>query len=220
MQTSLNILQNARIAAPCSAEWSAMQGDDRVRFCGQCEKNVYNLIGMEADEAAELLTQHEGKACIQAYQRSDGTLMTQNCPVGLRKLRQRMAWGLGGLAAGFAMLFGGVTFGWSGRVGTRVKRFEPFVSLARLVNPPPPPSFFRCGTVRGSIAPIDATTANEIAVLRDAREKIRLRKRRAKTPDMPYFKDKDGNFKLRFPNTTDDRKILEYPISFDARDTP
>src|SRR6516162_8887116 len=35
-----------RVASPCPADWNAMQGDDRVRFCGQCEKNVYNLSAM------------------------------------------------------------------------------------------------------------------------------------------------------------------------------
>jgi len=147
MPTTLNILDNLRIAAPCSTEWSAMQGDERVRFCGSCEKNVYNLIGMTDDEANALLTDHEGNACIRAYQRADGTLMTQNCPVGLRKLRQRMAWGLGGLAAGFAMLLSSVTFGLSGRVGARVKRFEPFARLASLVKPTAPPAPLRGGGI-------------------------------------------------------------------------
>ncbi len=220
MQTSLNILQNARIAAPCSVEWSAMEGDDRVRYCGQCEKNVYNLIGMDDDEAAELLTQHEGKACIQAYQRSDGTLMTQNCPVGLRKMRQRMAWGLGGLAAGFVMLLSSVTFGLSGRFGARVKRFEPFARLARIVNPPPPP-LFGCGVVRGSAAPATPLTASERARLRKlAGRMTRQPLGQSKIPVDPFYKDKDGKFKLRSPNTTDDTEIPEYPISFDARDTP
>ncbi len=140
-------LTHLTIAAPCSVEWNAMQGDERVRLCGQCEKNVYNLIGMSDDEANAILANREGATCIRAYQRSDGTLITQNCPVGLRKLRQRMAWGLGGLAAGFAMLLSGVTFGLSGRVGARVKRFEPFARLARLVTPTPPPATLPVGGI-------------------------------------------------------------------------
>lgn len=213
-------LSQFRIAAPCSVEWSDMNGDDRVRSCGKCEKNVYNLIGMDGDEAAELLTQHEGNACIQAYQRSDGTLMTQNCPVGLRKLRQRMAWGLGGLAAGFAMLLSSATFGLSGRFGARVRRFEPFARLARIVNPPPPP-LFGCGVVRGSAAPITPLTASERARLRKLARRMNTQPLgQSKIPVDPFYKDKDGNFKLRFPSTTEGREIPEYPISFDARDQP
>lgn len=157
MQTSLNILQNARIAAPCSAEWSAMQGDERVRFCGQCEKNVYNLIGMDDNEADALLAEHEGHACIRAYQRADGTLMTQNCPVGLRKVRQRMAWGIGSIAAGFAMLLSSFTFGLSRRAGARLSEFEPFARLVRLVRPTAP-----IGVVLGSPSPTSASSSGII----------------------------------------------------------
>ena len=214
------VLKQLRIAAPCSVEWSAMQGDDRVRYCGQCKKNVYNLIGMDDYEAAELLTQHEGEACIQAYQRSDGTLMTQNCPVGLRKLRQRMAWGLGGLAAGFAMLLSSVTFGLSGRFGARVKRFEPFARVARLAKPAPAAPFFGGRMVRGAIDPTVIAPLNMTPAQAKARSKRIQRIFRNDTPVDPIYKDKDGNFKLRFPNTTEDRKVLEYPISFDDEDRP
>ncbi len=37
-----SLLENVRIASPCSASWDDMVGDERVRFCGQCTKNVYN----------------------------------------------------------------------------------------------------------------------------------------------------------------------------------
>ena len=33
MTQSLNLLDRVRIASPCSASWSDMAGDDRVRFC-------------------------------------------------------------------------------------------------------------------------------------------------------------------------------------------
>src|SRR5262245_30602687 len=39
-------LARLRIASPCSADWDEMTGDDRVRFCGRCRKNVYNLSEM------------------------------------------------------------------------------------------------------------------------------------------------------------------------------
>jgi len=38
-----NPLDHVRIAAPCPADWDRMLGNDRVRFCGQCSLNVYNL---------------------------------------------------------------------------------------------------------------------------------------------------------------------------------
>lgn len=81
------LLESIRIAAPCKADWNAMTGDERVRFCGQCKLNVYNLSEMTRQEATDLVVAKEGKLCVRFYQRADGTVITQNCPVGLRKLR-------------------------------------------------------------------------------------------------------------------------------------
>lgn len=41
-------LDHLRIAAPCPADWDQMFSfeDERVRFCSQCNLNVYNLSGM------------------------------------------------------------------------------------------------------------------------------------------------------------------------------
>jgi len=36
-------LDDLRVASPCPASWDAMVGDDRVRFCGQCQKSVYDI---------------------------------------------------------------------------------------------------------------------------------------------------------------------------------
>src|SRR5688572_20020017 len=36
-------LTQIRVASPCRARWDEMEGDERVRFCGHCQKNVYHL---------------------------------------------------------------------------------------------------------------------------------------------------------------------------------
>src|SRR5688500_12674831 len=51
----LPVLDNIRVASPCSADWNAMTGDDRARHCGSCNKTVFNLSGMSRDEAEELI---------------------------------------------------------------------------------------------------------------------------------------------------------------------
>ncbi len=33
-------LPQIEIASPCAADWSAMEGDERVRFCRACQQNV------------------------------------------------------------------------------------------------------------------------------------------------------------------------------------
>jgi len=108
----LPVLENVAIAAPCKASWDAMVGDDCVRFCGQCEKNVYNLSAMPRDEAEALLAAREGKMCVRLYKREDGTVMTSDCPVGVKRRRRRRAVaGVlgGGMMAATASLFASST---------------------------------------------------------------------------------------------------------------
>lgn len=84
-----NSLDHVRVAAPCSADWERMAGTERVRFCGHCTKNVYNLSSMTRREAEALIVQTEGQLCVRFYRRADGSILTQNCPVGLRALKRR-----------------------------------------------------------------------------------------------------------------------------------
>ncbi len=83
----LPLLDNVRIATPCSESWDGMVGDDRVRFCGGCMKNVYNVSAMSSDEAETLIADKEGDVCVRLYRRKDGTVITSDCSVGLRRKR-------------------------------------------------------------------------------------------------------------------------------------
>ena len=102
------VLENIRIAMPCSADWDDMSGDDRVRFCGKCEKNVYNLSAMTRDEGEALVREKEGRMCVRLYQRADGTVITNDCPVGVRRarLRARIWASVSGAAASVALVLG------------------------------------------------------------------------------------------------------------------
>jgi hypothetical protein len=91
MASYKNPLDHVRIASPCSADWESMLGDDRRRFCGQCELNVYNLSGMTKREAEDLVNRAEGRLCVRFYRRSDGTILTKDCPVGLRAIKRRIS---------------------------------------------------------------------------------------------------------------------------------
>ena len=83
-------LEDVRVASPCSASWDAMIGDERVRFCAQCQKNVYDLSALAREEAEQLLAAHEGTLCVRLYRRADGTVLTTDCPEGRRKKRVRL----------------------------------------------------------------------------------------------------------------------------------
>lgn len=82
-------IDNLRIAAPCPADWQGMAGDERVRHCTLCSLNVYNFAEMTRAEVRELLVRTEGRVCARLYRRADGTVLTRDCPTGLRALRRR-----------------------------------------------------------------------------------------------------------------------------------
>jgi hypothetical protein len=94
-----NRLKHVRVAAPCRADWDQMMGSDRVRFCGQCSLNVYNLSAMTRDEAESLIARSEGRLCVRFFRRNDGSIITQDCPVGLRAVQARVSYWTKALAA-------------------------------------------------------------------------------------------------------------------------
>ncbi|HJU53295.1 MAG TPA: carboxypeptidase-like regulatory domain-containing protein [Pyrinomonadaceae bacterium] len=84
-------LDRMRIASPCNVGWENMSGDDRTRFCDQCSLHVYNISALTRDEVALLIKNTEGRICARLHRRVDGTVLTRDCPVGLRALRRRVA---------------------------------------------------------------------------------------------------------------------------------
>lgn len=91
MSVRSNPLGNIKVASPCPADWEAMIGNERVRFCGQCQLNVYNLSGMSKREAEALVTNTEGRLCVRYHQRADGTILTKDCPMGLSAIKRRVS---------------------------------------------------------------------------------------------------------------------------------
>jgi hypothetical protein len=85
----LPVLDQIQVAAPRTADWNAMVGDDRVRHCGACDRDVYNLSGMTRGEAEALLASRIGPMCVRFYRRTDGTVLTADCPVGAERRRHR-----------------------------------------------------------------------------------------------------------------------------------
>lgn len=84
-------LDNLRTASPCPVGWEEMTGDERVRLCRLCDLHVYNISEMSRSEAYALIAKSEGRICARLVRRADGTLITKDCPVGLRAIRRRVA---------------------------------------------------------------------------------------------------------------------------------
>ena len=105
-----NRLDHVRIAAPCKADWDQMIGDERVRFCGQCSLNVYNLSSMSRSDAESLIARNEGRLCVRFYRRFDGSIITKDCPVGLRAIRRRVSYVAKAISSSVLGLLAGLGF--------------------------------------------------------------------------------------------------------------
>lgn len=85
------IVQSVTVKTPCSVGWDNMEGNDTVRYCQQCKLNVHNLSNMSDKEAANLLNAKRTKRlCVFLRRRPDGTIVTDNCPEKLRKVRDHI----------------------------------------------------------------------------------------------------------------------------------
>ncbi|MBX9940997.1 MAG: hypothetical protein K2Y32_17175 [Candidatus Obscuribacterales bacterium] len=87
-----SLIDSLKIASPCPMLWENMlqTGDEAVRFCGECKKDVYDVSKMSAERTSLLLQRNcitGGSSCMQLYRRADGTIITDDCPVGLRRVR-------------------------------------------------------------------------------------------------------------------------------------
>jgi hypothetical protein len=109
MKIDLNKIQ---IATPCTAKWEQMKGNSRVRHCGECKLNVYNIAGMPKAEAEALIARSlKGeRVCVRLTQRAGGTVLTQDCPEGLRLLRKARLKLASAMASIFALCFGLAAF--------------------------------------------------------------------------------------------------------------
>ena len=111
MKTEIPLLENVRIASPCPKRWDDMVGGERVRFCRECSKNVYNLSEMRQEEAENLLKTHEGgRVCLTFYRRADGKILTADCPVGLRAARRVFLKSAARVSTALSAIFGGAVF--------------------------------------------------------------------------------------------------------------
>jgi hypothetical protein len=140
-------LATVRITNPCPAAWEQMSGDDRVRFCPQCRLNVYNLSAMSREEAEAFVEQREGRVCLRLYRRADGTILTRDCPVGLRAVRRRLAAFVAAVAGGLLGVLLGLFSAAKSREEaiTWLRHVGPIRPVVDWLYPPPPPDQWYLG---------------------------------------------------------------------------
>jgi hypothetical protein len=100
-------LDALNVRSPCGVPWRSMVGDDRVRFCGRCRQNVYNLSTMTTDEADSLLWNTPETPCLRFHRRRDGTVVTADrCGTRAARTWRRFTSTLAALVVGLASLAG------------------------------------------------------------------------------------------------------------------
>ena len=100
-------LDRIAVASPCPMAWDDMTGNERVRFCSQCKLNVYDISAMTKSEAESFISNAEGRICARLYRRADGTILTRDCPVGLRAVRKKVSRAAAAAFSALVSLFGG-----------------------------------------------------------------------------------------------------------------
>jgi hypothetical protein len=110
MGKSLRVIDRLTVASPCPAKWDQMDGDDHARFCHQCSKHVYNFQSMSEQEILNMLASRD-EVCGRFYRRSDGTILTADCPVGVSRRRRFARKVAMNVAAMASLAITAVTFG-------------------------------------------------------------------------------------------------------------
>jgi len=159
-----NPLNNVRVAAPCNADWEQMLGTERARFCGQCNLNVYNLSSMTRSEAEHLIASNEGRLCVRFYRRADGSVLTKNCPVGLRAIQRKVSRVTKAIASAVLTFITGVAvFEGLSSISSSV-RFPRRVTMGTIAAIPPaisvPPRTPMMGGVQTTMGKIRVTPLN------------------------------------------------------------
>ena len=135
-----NPLDALEIKVPCQVPWEGMKGDERMRFCGQCRLNVYNLSEMSRKEAEALLQCSSGRVCVRLYRRPDGKVLTRSCRVvrGLRRARTAALSLVATVVMGFvAWASGAAAVGLNrGEGAEQIKQRQPFRTVCSWFETP------------------------------------------------------------------------------------
>ncbi len=138
------------IVEPCTVPWEDMRGDDRVRYCRLCQKNVYDLSQLTRADANALLAERGEELCVQLYRRADGTVQTADCtPDRLAALRRGARKTLSiassalaatlAMAGGLAAALGGPPAPRADAVHAAVGKLVSHLGLEDVGPPAPPP---------------------------------------------------------------------------------
>lgn len=61
-------IDNVKVGSPCTEDWNRMHGNDRVRMCDHCVKEVNNLSALTRKQAKSLVRSADNDICIRYFE--------------------------------------------------------------------------------------------------------------------------------------------------------
>jgi hypothetical protein len=81
-------IQAQKMVTACPFSWTDESVKERFRYCGNCQKAIYQLDGLEIEQAEALILKRENRDKFVLYERPDGKFMTSDCPVAQKRRMQ------------------------------------------------------------------------------------------------------------------------------------
>jgi hypothetical protein len=73
-------IDQLQIVSPCSTDWNRMTGDEKKRFCAECDKFVYDFAQMTRQQVEAIVSINRGRMCARITRKPDGSLLTLETP--------------------------------------------------------------------------------------------------------------------------------------------
>ena len=73
-------LDQLQVVSPCREGWDKMTGDEKKRFCAQCNKFVYDFSQMTRRQIEAVVSIHQGQLCAMITRRPDGSILMLETP--------------------------------------------------------------------------------------------------------------------------------------------
>lgn len=194
-------INKLRVASPCSVGWDSMTGDERVRHCHSCQLNIFNIEAMTSTEVEQLISTREGRLCIRLYRRPDGTVATNDCPVGLRGYRKRTARYAGAAFGSILGLFS-ISYG--------QKKDAVVVDAAKMIQTSTKIVARASNSIKGVLTDANgAVIPGRVILLFEDKAKEPLKKTTSDTEGVFAFFDlKPGTYRIEVSKTSGFKKLI------------
>lgn len=95
-------LDSINVETPCHESWDEMTGNDKIRFCSHCAKDVHNLSAMTRTRAEKIIEDSNGKICVRYAKNPQGETIT-TAPPKFTQIKRRAVIAAGVIATSLTL---------------------------------------------------------------------------------------------------------------------